>query len=72
MLYVTCTISRDENEEVVRDFLAKNREMTLLDLRNYIPEWGRDLVDKGGFFRTLPHIHDMDGFFGALFSKTGC
>ena len=69
MLYVTCTISREENEYVVRDFLAENREMTLENLRVHVPEWGHKLVGEGGFFRSLPHIHHMDGFFGALFIK---
>jgi 16S rRNA (cytosine967-C5)-methyltransferase len=69
MLYVTCTTSREENEEVVADFLDKNREMALMDLRNHVPEWGLPLIDNQGFFRTLPHIHGIDGFFGALFAR---
>ena len=69
MLYVTCTISKEENDEVVSDLLGKNREMALEDLRNHVPEWGLDLIDEQGFFKTLPHVHGMDGFFGALFVK---
>ncbi len=67
ILYVTCTISREENEDVVRDFLGENREMALEDLRKSVPDWGLDLIDDQGFFKTLPHVHGMDGFFGALF-----
>jgi 16S rRNA (cytosine967-C5)-methyltransferase len=67
---VTCTISREENEDVVRDFLGENREMALEDLRNHVPEWGLDLIDDQGFFKALPHVHGMDGFFGALFVKS--
>ena len=70
LLYVTCTISKDENEGVVNDFLKNNREMTLENLKDHIPEWGIELIDEKGFFRTFPHIHKMDGFFGALFKKT--
>ena len=69
MLYVTCTISREENEYAARYFLDKNSGMALENLRDHIPEWGLDLVDEGGFFRTLPHVNQMDGFFGALFVK---
>ena len=69
MLYVTCTISKEENDEVVSDLLGKNSEMALEDLRNHVPEWGLDLIDDQGFFKTLPHVHGMDGFFGALFVK---
>ncbi len=70
ILYVTCTISKEENEDVVEDFLAKNSEMSLENLKRHVPEWGIDLIDDHGFFRTFPHIHHMDGFFGALFTKS--
>ena len=69
MLYVTCTISREENEEVVRDFLERNKGIVLEDLKDHVPEWGLDLIDEHGFLRTFPNIHHMEGFFGALFRK---
>jgi 16S rRNA (cytosine967-C5)-methyltransferase len=69
MLYVTCTISREENEGVASDFLRENSGMTLEDLSDLVPEWGTALIDDQGFFRTFPHIHGMEGFFGALFIK---
>ncbi|MBN2060207.1 MAG: 16S rRNA (cytosine(967)-C(5))-methyltransferase RsmB [Deltaproteobacteria bacterium] len=71
MLYVTCTISRDENENVVRDILKENRSLQLENLHGHIPEWGAELIDDQGFLRILPHIHHMDGFFAALFRKMG-
>ena len=70
MLYLTCTISREENEGVVEGFLEKNSEIALENLKSTVPEWGLDLIDDNGFFRTFPHIHGMEGFFGALFTKT--
>lgn len=69
ILYVTCTISREENEDVVEDFLEKNDDMALEDLKRSIPEWGSDLIDDNGFYRTFPHVHGIEGFFGALFRK---
>jgi 16S rRNA (cytosine967-C5)-methyltransferase len=69
MLYVTCTISREENEEVVSDFLEKNRGVTLENLKDHVPEWCLDFIDDQGFFKTFPHIHGTDGFFAALFMK---
>lgn len=68
MLYVTCTISKEENDMAVRSFLKEHPEFRLLDIGSEIV-WLKDLVDKEGFFRTYPHIHGMDGFFCALFSK---
>ena len=62
-------ISREENEGVVKDFLADNSDISLENIEDHVPEWGLDLIDDQGFLRTLPHIHHMDGFFGALFTK---
>lgn len=69
MLYVTCTLSKEENEGVVHAFLESNRDVKLEDLRTHGPAWARDLVDEQGCFRTYPHVHQMDGFFAALFVK---
>ena len=69
LLYVTCTLSSEENEGVVDACLAENKNMVLLDLRDRAPLWARDLIDHRGFLRTFPHRHQMDGFFGALLRK---
>lgn len=69
LLFVTCTVSREENEEVVKDFLDRNKDMSFEDLKGHVPDWCLDLIDDQGFFRTFPHIHHMDGFFAALFRK---
>lgn len=69
MLYVTCTISKQENEEVVMDLLDHNKALTIEDLKEHVPDWGKVLINDQGFLKTFPHIHHMDGFFGALFVK---
>lgn len=69
LLYVVCTYTREENKTVVDNFLRSTEDMTLLDLRDHIPEWGMDLIDNDGFFRSYPNVHKMDGFFAALFKK---
>jgi 16S rRNA (cytosine967-C5)-methyltransferase len=70
LLYVTCTLLKEENQEVVNAALGRHQDISLLDLRDHAPEWCQDLIDEQGFFRTFPHIHNMDGFFAALFEKT--
>ncbi len=69
LLFVTCTISKEENEEVVKDFLDTNVDMSLENMKKHAPYWALELIDKQGFFRTFPQIHHMDGFFAALFRK---
>ncbi len=69
MLYVTCTISRQENEEVVQDCLKRQRDVSLVNMKEHVPEWCMHLIDDLGFLRTFPHVHHMGGFFAALFTK---
>ncbi|MFH1487742.1 MAG: 16S rRNA (cytosine(967)-C(5))-methyltransferase RsmB, partial [Pseudomonadota bacterium] len=66
MLYVTCTLSKEENEDTIRSSLQQNPSLALADLRDRIPDWGAALVDDQGFLRTLPQRDRMDGFFAAL------
>jgi 16S rRNA (cytosine967-C5)-methyltransferase len=70
LLYTTCTISREENEDVAEAFLRENRGVVQEDLRKVVPGWAADLIDDNGFFRTFPHVHGMEGFFGALFRNS--
>jgi len=69
LLYVTCTISREENEGVVAACLSRHPDMTREDLRAHAPAWGADLIDEAGYFRPLPHRHAMEGFFAARFIR---
>ena len=70
LLYVTCTLLREENEQVVADFLGECRgAVELLDARACLPAWGHALVGPEGFLTTWPHLHGMEGFFAAVFAK---
>lgn len=66
MAYSTCTIDRDENEEMVHAFLREHTDFSCL-YPSLSEAWG--MIDENGFFRTFPHRHGTDGFFGALLIK---
>ena len=70
VLFVTCTVAREENEGVVENVLQERPDLSLARLDERAPPWARRFVDDRGLFRTLPHIHDADGFFGALLVKS--
>lgn len=67
MVYSTCTVFREENEDVVDRFLKTREGFDLA--RRGSPLLDRSLFDQRGFFRTLPHCHDMDGFFAARLER---
>jgi 16S rRNA (cytosine967-C5)-methyltransferase len=62
LVYAVCTLTRDENEDVVRGFLATHPGFEIEDPRGLVPG---ALVGADGFLRTLPHRHGLDGFFAA-------
>jgi 16S rRNA (cytosine967-C5)-methyltransferase len=62
LVYATCTISKEENEDNVHGFLNENKDFHL------VPEMS-GLISEDGFFRSLPHINNTDGFFGAVMIK---
>lgn len=67
LLYATCTLRPQENEEQVRAFLDKEKGFTLLPLE--LPEpFGRVAE---GMLTLWPHRHGTDGFFFALMARRG-
>jgi 16S rRNA (cytosine967-C5)-methyltransferase len=63
LVYATCTVRREENEEVA---LALERAHP--ELRRLSPDLPPELL-RDGFLRTWPHLHGMDGFFAAVWRK---
>lgn len=64
LVYSTCSIEREENEEVIRRFIEGGAPYSLL--RPYAQP---DLITAEGFVRTFPHRHGTDGFFAAVLEK---
>jgi 16S rRNA (cytosine967-C5)-methyltransferase len=69
LVYGTCTLTREENEEVVAEFIQEHGEFELEDLRRILPRKLEPLIGEDGFFRSLPHRHGMDGFFAARLKR---
>ncbi len=69
LLYVTCTLTPEENEGVVEAVLRARKDLVLKDLRKDAPRWAGPFLDSRGFYRALPHVHGTGGFFGAGFLK---
>ena len=68
LVYSTCTVFREENEEVVEGFLAGHPEFRLDGLDRVLPERFRPLIENG-YFKTFPPREGMDGFFAARLIK---
>lgn len=57
LVYSTCTLLPEENQENVNRFLAENRSFVTEDFAV------GDLKSEGGSLTLLPHKHGTDGFF---------
>ena len=64
LVYATCTLRREENEEVA---LAFGRDGAAFTLRDALP----GLSGQDGFLRLLPPRHGTDGFFAAAWVRDG-
>ncbi len=63
LVYATCTMSDEENDDVVRAWLAGHSDLALEDARPSLPSTARRLVGADGALRTYPHRDGLDGFY---------
>ena len=64
LVYSTCSIEQEENEEVVRRFLERTTLFIVIE-----PNAPAGLITSDGFVRTFPHQNRTDGFFAAAFER---
>lgn len=63
LVYVTCSLEPEENEEQVRWFVDANREFIPDGLRRCLPPPAAALVGDEPWLYLWPHRHGTDGFF---------
>jgi len=66
MVYSTCTIIREENDQVVEEFLLEHPEFSIVKPGSFLP---RQLVNERGFVKTYPDFDDLDGAFCVALKK---
>ena len=71
LVYSTCSLEPEENEQVVEPVLAAQPDFSLLRKDELVKEFPtlESLFDSPGWFRTHPARDDMDGFFAAVISR---
>lgn len=65
LVYATCSLLPEENEQQVEKFLSAHPEYELAELKNVWPEGNRVPCD-GKYMRLTPKRHGTDGFFAAI------
>lgn len=68
LIYATCSLLQDENEAIAEAFLNANPEFSLV-AANEILTQQQIKLDTGKYLKLLPHLHNTDGFFAAVFER---
>jgi len=66
LVYAVCTTTKEEGEEIVRDFLSSRADFYI---ETDLPAAGWEIFLDKGIFRTSPHRHGVDGFFAVRFRR---
>ncbi len=69
IVYATCSLEQEENQDVIHSFLAKHGNFTARDACTLLPKQAARLVTDEGFFHPLPG-QECDGFFAALLVRS--
>lgn len=68
LVYATCSLEPEENQEVVMEFLKSHKEFSLTDCSLQLPEAAKSLTHDNYF---TPHPSGtIDGFFAARMQRT--
>jgi 16S rRNA (cytosine967-C5)-methyltransferase len=68
LLYATCSILAEENEEVVLRFSQANPDFEALSVGDILKQQKIPL-EQGEHLHLWPHVHGTDGFFAAAFRR---
>lgn len=69
LIYSTCTITQEENQDIIKKFLAENKNFRLSSIKEQIDK-AENLKDLDkGYIQLFPHLHGTDGFFIAKLIK---
>ena len=59
MVYSTCSLNVDENENILKKFLSEHPDFESVEVLPDKPRYG----EKTDYLTLMPHIHFSDGFF---------
>jgi 16S rRNA (cytosine967-C5)-methyltransferase len=79
LVYSTCSLEKEENQDVIEKALAADRSFRLLDCDARLQQLRAEgellwedvhSLTHGRFLRTIPGVHPCDGFFAAILLKS--
>lgn len=68
LVYATCSILAEENEDIIRRFLDEHPEFGAVAVNELLAQQ-RIALDTGNFLKLRPDVHATDGFFAAVLDR---
>lgn len=68
LIYATCSIMSEENEDIVDKFLLENNSFKLIEVQPILDKYDIP-IKMNTVFKVRLDEHEMDGFFAAIFEK---
>jgi 16S rRNA (cytosine967-C5)-methyltransferase len=69
LVYATCSLLREENEDIVAAFVKAHPDFHVVPVSDILARLKIDLPGMGEFLRLWPHKHHTDGFFAAVLER---
>jgi 16S rRNA (cytosine967-C5)-methyltransferase len=78
LIYSTCSLEKEENEDVIEHVLAESSSFRVVDCRTKLERLQQEgeliwpdlsALTRGPYLRTLPGVHPCDGFFAAILEE---
>lgn len=69
LVYSTCTIEKEENNNLINKFLNENHNFKLVSINNCMPNNVSINTLEEGYIQLFPNTHNTDGFYIAKMIK---
>jgi 16S rRNA (cytosine967-C5)-methyltransferase len=70
LVYATCSVLQEENQDIVSAFLTAHPDFSLLPASEVLTQHHIELA-MGDYLQLTPQQHNTDGFFAAVLERTG-
>ncbi len=60
LVYSTCTINKEENQDLIQKFIKQNTEFEISDANAFLPA---TIKNDNKMIQLFPNVHGTDGFF---------
>ncbi len=69
LVYATCSLLDEENDAVAKQFIETHPDFELVPMSKVLAEQKIANLEMGDYLKLLPHKHQTDGFFAAVFER---